>query len=318
MASQYAGADLFPTDFLIPDDGDDEDATSVNVALEALGDRTIALQSHSPRLQVIEFLTSGTYAPAADSRIVAAWVVGCGGGGAELGVMPVSITPGQTYNVDIGAGGVSTGVAESDGGDGGDTIFRHGSTHLATFPGAAGGDGPAGGHVLTDVNSYSFGGLPVAGVPELVFGDATQCPRFDTTDTQWTSGGTLGFKLSLQPGQGGYGADGSTHPLASAGARNRTGGFAGGAAGVRGTDSSTHRGGGGGGGGGAGPFGVGGDGGNGGPHDGAADSGGGGAANSGAGGGGGGTGGYNSSTGQGPGGNGGSGRLRLVIATESP
>lgn len=40
MSSQYAGDDLFPTDYAIPDDSDPRDAASVNVAFEALGDRT--------------------------------------------------------------------------------------------------------------------------------------------------------------------------------------------------------------------------------------------------------------------------------------
>ncbi len=45
MSSQYAGDDLFPTDYAIPDDSDPRDAASVNVAFEALGDRTIYLHA---------------------------------------------------------------------------------------------------------------------------------------------------------------------------------------------------------------------------------------------------------------------------------
>ncbi len=44
MGTQYEGdPTAFPADFTIPDDGDDRDATSVDVALEALGDRTMHL-----------------------------------------------------------------------------------------------------------------------------------------------------------------------------------------------------------------------------------------------------------------------------------
>lgn len=43
MSSQYAGANLFPLDYSIPADSDARDAASVNVALEALGDRTVFL-----------------------------------------------------------------------------------------------------------------------------------------------------------------------------------------------------------------------------------------------------------------------------------
>lgn len=44
MATQYEGKDEFPASFEIPDDNDDLDAASVNVALEALADRTAYLQ----------------------------------------------------------------------------------------------------------------------------------------------------------------------------------------------------------------------------------------------------------------------------------
>jgi len=47
MSSQYAGDDLFPTDYAIPADSDSRDATSVNVALEALGDRTKYLHNRT-------------------------------------------------------------------------------------------------------------------------------------------------------------------------------------------------------------------------------------------------------------------------------
>lgn len=41
MGSQYAGdPEVFPADFTIPDDGDPTSASTVNVAFEALGDRT--------------------------------------------------------------------------------------------------------------------------------------------------------------------------------------------------------------------------------------------------------------------------------------
>lgn len=43
MATPYAGANAFPASYLIPDDGDVRSAASVNVALEALGDRTVYL-----------------------------------------------------------------------------------------------------------------------------------------------------------------------------------------------------------------------------------------------------------------------------------
>ena len=48
MASQYAGANVFPVSFATPDDGDAENAASINVALQALGDRTASLNARLP------------------------------------------------------------------------------------------------------------------------------------------------------------------------------------------------------------------------------------------------------------------------------
>lgn len=48
MPDVYAGADVFPTDYEIPADGDARDAASVNTALSALGDRTYWLQNRTP------------------------------------------------------------------------------------------------------------------------------------------------------------------------------------------------------------------------------------------------------------------------------
>lgn len=48
MSTPYAGNPAaFPTDYLIPDDGESKNATSVNVALEALGDRTAYLKARA-------------------------------------------------------------------------------------------------------------------------------------------------------------------------------------------------------------------------------------------------------------------------------
>ena len=46
MSSQYSGVNLFPIDYAIPADSDDRDAAAVNVALEALGDRTVFLYAN--------------------------------------------------------------------------------------------------------------------------------------------------------------------------------------------------------------------------------------------------------------------------------
>ena len=57
--TQYAGnASNFPTDYTIVSDNTDRTASSVNVALTALGDRTAWLKAHA-----IDGLLGGTYTP---------------------------------------------------------------------------------------------------------------------------------------------------------------------------------------------------------------------------------------------------------------
>lgn len=74
MGSQYAGsAASFPADFTIPDDGDDIDAASVNVALEALGDRTANLKARNPYYLLKTHVA--TQEPASDvaPTVIRAW-----------------------------------------------------------------------------------------------------------------------------------------------------------------------------------------------------------------------------------------------------
>src|SRR5207247_4246848 len=47
MPTSYAGANVFPASFDIPADGEFGSAASVNVAIEALGDRTVYLQNRA-------------------------------------------------------------------------------------------------------------------------------------------------------------------------------------------------------------------------------------------------------------------------------
>lgn len=339
MSEQYAGdPDNYPEDFTIPDDADPPTAAVTNVALEALGDRTEHLRTHSPRLKYTVMTASGTWT--APARVTRALIIGCGGGGgggkgangsngvddrwiagagggggALLSVLPVIIVPASVYNGDIGAGGAGATVAGNDGSNGGDTIFRLDATELAVFGGALGGSGARGGHVVGLWEHFTLGGSPRAGISRLRIGAAAQGVRYDTSDAMWA---VSTIYIPIEAGSGGYGAAGSTNPASLDGRKNPSGNFAGGAPGTRGADLGAARGGGGGGGGGAGPFGAGGAGGNGGsavvP---AGVAGASAAANTGAGGGGGGSGGYApaAATAGGNGGNGGSGLL-IIVWTE--
>lgn len=259
----------------------------------------------SPRIKILEFLASGTFE--VPPRCVAALSYGCGGGGAGGGgkagdntvdrwiaggaggggawatlIMLRNLVPGETINVDVGAGGAAyLATLGGTGGNGGDTIVRRGATPLATHYGAQGGRGAVGAHAITYWVHHTFGGLPIRDLPVMLIGAAAQGIRYDTATGasspfgRTADGGPHSLYIPMQPGQGGYGSGGSIGPASSAGSRNPIGNYAGGAAGIKGPDGrwdfqdgtpyepgfDTRRGGGGGGGGGAGPFGPGGQGG---------------------------------------------------------
>lgn len=193
---------------------------------------------------------------------------GAGGGGTIQSTISITVTPGSLYAIVIGAGGTAV-AASTNGNFGADTTFNagHGVGLTGTWSGASGG-------------GTSLGG----GQPFKATGG---------TSTQ-TNAGLAGY---VSVAAGGWGLNGP-----SAGTRNFTGGFIGGAIGTTSTQP-------GGGGGGAGPEGVGGGGGNGSSGTGSAGSGA--TANTGAGGGGGGGG----STAGGTSGAGGSGKLYLEYWT---
>jgi hypothetical protein len=180
MSSTYAGANAFPASFTIPDDGDAENASTVNVPLEALADRTVYLQQHSPRLTTQEYTTPGSYTWVAPTRVTKVRVRGIGGGGsggagtgggggtnqgggsggggAKQAVAEVAVVPGSSYTVTVAAGGTSP--TTGDGHDGGDSSFAGVTT--VTFYGAGGGgtgNSPGG-------PAYGVGGPPLRnGVP---------------------------------------------------------------------------------------------------------------------------------------------------------
>lgn len=249
----------------------------------------------------------GMTGAASNSSTNAYWPGGGGGAGAEPCVVPVVLTPGSSYSIEIGAAGAAAGGA------GGDTKFiGPGPVDMVVASGAGGGALATVG-AGTGTTVYSLGGRPVnqsayvwGTSGELAFTDATVNPSSFTMPMGASCGGVGGSKTN-----------------SGAGARCPGYPYAGGAAGTRGTDDSTYRGGGGGGGGGAGPGGAGGAGGNGGngvngfPGN-AGSAGTAGAANSGAGGGGGGAAGCGSGGGStgGASGAGGTGKLFLVYVIQ--
>ena len=312
--------------FQIPDDGEDIDAASVNVALEALADRSQFLKAliDAGVIQVKTWTSDTTWQAPTNVASIGLLIGyggggaggvgsggvsttsfeasgGAGGGGCIQSIQVVVLVGGTTYTIDIGAGGATAGA------DGADTTFTDGVT-TKTFRGAGGG---ASGATALD---GSAGAIAVAEGGQSVRGTAA------VTASVFTTLGAMSARSSVMAcggwtsNQGGNAASGVGH----AGGHNPTG-YAGGAAGANGTQASaTKIGGTGGSGGGAGPGGAGGAGGAGGNAAAAAPGSNGSAgtaagANTGAGGGGGGGGGAgNSTTTGGAFGAGGSGKLILV------
>jgi len=316
--------------FTIPADGDNLDAASVNVALEALADRTQIL-ALAVKNRIDEFTASGTWT--CPDNVFSVVVEGCGGGGGGAGgggsntttdrdvagggggsgaprrSRVVAVTPGTTYTVTIGAGGAGGAAGASGnnmstaGSDGASTTFDT----LATFAGGSGA-----GRVGYLYATVRASGNACFGVPGQ--GKATSAPKSDGIIMVGRPGGG-------GPGSGGYGGCAVSNTTGGEGLGfpgvDSAEGYAGGASGLEGGDSGSYRSGGPGGGGGGGAYGVGGDGGNGGAgnYAGAGTAGGAGtaaAANTGAGGGGGGGGGHGTSgAAGGAGAAGGSGRCRV-------
>jgi hypothetical protein len=288
MGHAYAGADSFPTDYTIPDDGDARTAASVDVAFEALGDRTIYLKNRLAALGAVhDFTAVGTTTFTAGPYDKGALIELCGGGGGGAGGgfgstlalhsgcgggggagaplirMFVPLTPGTTYDVTVGDGGAggagSTALNTAADGQAGHTSsvrVTGGGAFLAV--GFGGGPGTAYDHadLITDLDNDPQFAI-AAGGSSASTSNADGYRRTGLLGT--TAGGAitlnkLPFGYALGPGDGG---DGTSRQMLGAGHRGRSSiqGLNAGAGGIGGTiDGGTVQGGGGGGGGGSGPF----------------------------------------------------------------
>lgn len=319
--STYTPTPVELGDITIPADGEDVDAASVNVPLEAIADGVAFL--HALGMKSKTFTADGTWNSPANCGAIGFVEMyggggggggggragttntdsGCGGGGgagAQRVLVAVPLAASTAYTVDVGAGG-SAGAVETSGGDGAQSSF-------GTIAYARGGGG---GCSTADVPAGS--GAPRANrggpVCQLTAAYYQRVPVVNTSDFAQTMFGAGGAGMNAAS------AAGASHvgnrPLTNSGS------ITGGSAGTHGSTVSTYLGGGGGGGGGAGPEGNGGAGGNGGNGNNAGVGGTGAAgtaaaANTGAGGGGGGCGGQGTSAGtSGVGGAGGSGKVTI-------
>ncbi|MBX3218926.1 MAG: hypothetical protein KF795_00320 [Labilithrix sp.] len=130
MAHQISGnPGSFPVSFSIPDDGDARTAASVNVAFEALADRTALLQARVGKMEMVEFTSSGSWPVPDGVDTIFAELIGGGGGGGAGG--------------NSGGGG---GTGHSGGGGGGAAQLVHllSSVEAGTLLQIAVGTGGAG------------------------------------------------------------------------------------------------------------------------------------------------------------------------------
>jgi hypothetical protein len=232
----------WPTSYTIPDDGDPITALSVNIALEALGDKAQWLKDHSPRMKEYFFSTPGTYNFVVPPRVQKLLLIGAGGGGgggkgarggyggtdahacgggggggALLGVYTYGVTPGGTYPIEIPAlarGGGASGNPSFDGEDGGAAAFNLPAGLAGLYwRGAAGGKSPATGLVGNlyaslvngDTMLYVHGGGPMTVAPRWGFGlnHDRESRIFVANGLLASSAASLGFVLP--PQHGGHG-----------------------------------------------------------------------------------------------------------------
>ncbi len=284
MGHQYGGTAIYPVDYSIPDDGDDVHASSVNVAFEALGDRTEWLREQRSRQTTQTFTTtqtvtvpegafaavyemcgagggggSGATGFGADKRAAG----GGGGGGALRQTGILAATPGDSWEITRGSPGTggalpstTSGSPGNAGSPGGSSKIRNltSSTDLAI---ALGGNGGHGGICCDyDEVAYALGGGPVQN---------SQVAASVVPAAIVTSWPTIDPHRSTVPHEGAYGATSNAFRVNTAGNRSAFGSQAGGINGANSVaDDGAFFAGGGGGGGGAGPYGSGASGGDGG------------------------------------------------------
>ncbi len=151
---------------------------------------------------------------------------GAGGNGAPVTVVPLSVTPGQTYTVEIGTGGSGGSGGSGVGGNGtvgssgGISYFKLGSTILAKFYGASGGGAGQGGTPSTGAGGTNSGLIDYRGF-QMPGGNGSAGFSGDgTSGITSPYGGAAGSSAIAPSGAGGGGGsigDGGTGSGANSG-----------------------------------------------------------------------------------------------------
>lgn len=298
MSHVYTPTDVPLTTITLPDDGDPRTVASVNspfqdsanailseknsrIAGDAANAAAIAAIVADVTLRTHTWTVNGTWTCPADVSEVelfgcgggggggsGAYTIGYfnsggGGGGASIPTsVVVPVTPGQIYNVEIGAGGAAGAAVPFSpnlglpGSPGADTIFRRVflSTVMARFPGAGGGVGGiytvgaalcvasggtpniptlGGPGSLVGAMLWSLGGFGTVDRPMLITG--TACGGYGTDQRDPTSGylTTGGRNICGTTPNGGIGGSYSPTTGGSGGGGGGSG-FPGGSAGAGG------------------------------------------------------------------------------------
>ena len=88
------------------------------------------------------------------SQLVTEYAIGGGGGGGAVKEIDLSVTPGTSYTITIGAKG--TGVSANAGGNGGFSEVLNGATSLIKCFGGSGGSGSASGNIVISTITRTF------------------------------------------------------------------------------------------------------------------------------------------------------------------
>lgn len=274
MSTAYTGNPAtFPATIQIPDDGDAENAASVNVAFEGLADQTANIRAHSPRLRTLTITATTLAAWTAPPRVTAVTLEMCGGGGgsggggggtppvrgtggaggggAQMVRVTVPVVPGTSYDVVIGAGGAGgaggglASAAGIEGVQGSDTtVGTSGGGSIAVARGGGQGkNGVSNGPAFSGI--LSAGGLPSRGgyrPPPLSAGGATA--QTQTVTAPGSGGDGIGTAaMNARPGmsnaQYNGGSGGAYGPFGNEGGGGGGGGAGGGGNGGAGAINGT-------------------------------------------------------------------------------
>lgn len=159
---------------------------------------------------------------------------GGGGGGAYASSTISSLTPGNTYSIVVGAGGIVNGFCSGNGGNGGDSYFIDATTVMAKggtggTGGSAGAGGAGGTSTLSVGTTKNSGGAGATGATTPSTSSASGGGGSSAgTAVNATGGSASGATAGVAPTGGATGGSGSTASGGGSGTAGAAGGGGGG------------------------------------------------------------------------------------------